>query len=181
MRIRARDRQEAICGSMKAGRAVARAPWKQRQPSQGSGEHSCGFAGAGVCNRLSFAALLGSPWLSRLSYATPSGVFRPRVCSHHPTAAWPPSVPRDVSPAASWLISIGETKGHQPSSQLGRVLSWVSKDYVEGALPHGGAPIVEPLAELHHSFLAPKNAVAAHRFLQIRSVPDDPAQGSNQP
>jgi len=36
---------------------VARAPWKQRQPSQGSGEHSCGFAGAGVCNRLSFAAL----------------------------------------------------------------------------------------------------------------------------
>ena len=61
---------------------------------------------------------------------------------------------------------------HQPSSQLGRVLSWVSKDYVEGALPHGGAPRSSSLyAELHHSFLAPKNAVAAHRFLQIDRCP----------
>ena len=34
----------------KSRRAVARASRKLRQPSQGSGEHSCGFEGAGVCN-----------------------------------------------------------------------------------------------------------------------------------
>ena len=115
-------RVAAICGSTNLGvpRLTRRANVVSRR--RGNKGNTCGFAGAGVCNRLSFAALFGRV----LSYAIVwEGVFRPRVRSPHPTRAWPLFTPRDVSPAGSWLISTGD----QPQAQ--------SKFAVETSPPTG--------------------------------------------
>ena len=59
-------------------------------------------------------------------HAATSSVFYPCVRRPHPARASPPFLPRDVSPAGSWLISIGErmvsTEGRtRDESSHGRV------------------------------------------------------------
>ena len=150
--------------------------------SRGSHEHSCGVWGAEVYNLRLFISAKGRGVLSSLSYVRRFGVFHPRVRRPHPARTSPLFLPRDVSPPASWLISIKGDQVHQPSSQLGRVLSWVSKDYVEGALPHGRArEIVEPLAAVLITAFGSRNTPSPRIAFANRSVHDDPAQGSNQP
>ena len=93
------------------------------------------------------------------------GVFRPRVCSRQRTRGWPLHVPRDGSPPASRLTSIERDQGHQPSSQLRRVLPRGSQDYVGRALRHGERERSSSLwLRLHHSFGSPQYAIAAHCF-----------------
>ena len=136
-------RVAAICGSTNLGvpRLTRRANVVSRR--RGNKGNTCGFAGAGVCNRLSFAALNVAACRSM----SPPGAFFVRAFAA-------------LIPRGHRLRSCRETyhrqqagssrleARHNRSSQLGRVLPRESQDYVGRALPHGRArEIVEPLAE----------------------------------
>ena len=154
--------QEAICGSTKAVRPRAfvlqgrrwRLGW-----CSGARLWSCGRWG------VQFRQVWSAKLVRRCRTCAASGVFYPRALSSlQPTRAWPLSVPRDVSPPASLLVLIGNTKTAQ--TQLAAAMSPLTGEprlRFRRALPHG-AEIVEPLLSSSHSFLAPQYAIAAHRF-----------------
>ena len=171
-------RVAAICGSTNLGvpRLTRRANVVSRR--RGNKGNTCGFAGAGVCNRLSFAALNVAACRSM----SPPGAFFVRAFAA-------------LIPRGHRLRSCRETyhrqqagssrleARHNRSSQLGRVLPRESQDYVEELSRACGRAreIVEPLAAAASQLFGSCKTQSPRITFANRSVPDDPAQGSNQP
>ena len=160
-------RVAAICGSTNLGvpRLTRRANVVSRR--RGNKGNTCGFAGAGVCNRLSFAALNVAACRSM----SPPGAFFVRAFAA-------------LIPRGHRLRSCRETyhrqqagssrleARHNRSSQLGRVLPRESQDYVEELSRTGERERSSSLwLLLHHSFLAPAKRSRRASLLQIDRCP----------